>query len=123
MPVRRAFVLTVLAFSAVVLRSPPAAAQAVQVGGSWDTQWADGQAVLHLVQIEAEISGAYAGTSQGKVSGRLAGRVLTGTWRGTTPEENGGFVFKFSADGKSFTGTWGLGRSRTDGGAWNGTRK
>ena len=37
--------------------------------------------------------------------------------------ENGGFVLNFSADGKSFTGTWGTGTSRSNGGPWVGTRK
>ena len=126
--VRRAFMLTVLVLSAaaVVFHSPPASAQAAapvaQVGGSWDTKWGDGQAVLDLIQIGAEVTGAYTGTSQGKVTGRIAGNVLTGTWTGTAPGDNGGFVLKFGADGKSFTGTWGT-TSRTNGGPWVGTRK
>jgi hypothetical protein len=127
--VRGAFVLGMLALSAasMVLHSPPAsaqaAAQAAQVGGSWNTEWGGGQAVLDLIQIGAEINGAYDGTSQGKVAGTLAGQVLTGTWTGTAPGDGGGFVLSFSADGKRFSGTWGSGSSRTDGGAWVGTRK
>ena len=107
--------------------SPPASAQAAaqvaQFGGSWNTKWGGGQAVLDLIQIGAEITGAYAGTSQGKVTGRIAGKVLTGNWTGSAPDDNGGFVLNFGADGKSFTGTWGTGTSRNNGGPWVGTRK
>jgi hypothetical protein len=109
------------------LHSPPASAQAAaQVapfGGSWNTKWGGGQAMLDLIQVGAEVTGAYAGTSQGKVTGRIAGNVLTGNWRGSAPNDNGGFVLNFSADGKSFTGTWGTGTSRDNGGPWVGTRK
>ena len=126
---RSAFVLTApaLLVAAVVFQSPPASAQATasvaEVGGSWDTKWGDGQAVLDLIQIGAEVTGAYAGTSKGKVNGTIAGKVLTGTWTGAAPDDNGGFALNFSANGKSFTGTWGTGTSRTNGGPWVGTRK
>ncbi|MGZ3257420.1 MAG: hypothetical protein ACXU68_11690, partial [Croceibacterium sp.] len=107
---------------------PPAraqgAAQVAQFGSSWNTKWGDGQQdVLDLIQIGAEVTGAYAGTSQGKVTGRMAGKVLTGNWTGSAPGDNGGFVLNFSADGKSFSGTWGTGTSRNNGGPWVGTRK
>jgi hypothetical protein len=127
--VRRAFVLTVFALSAaaVSLHSPSASAQAIgsaaQVGGSWDTKWGDGEAVLDLTQSGGRVTGTYAGTSQGTLSGSIAGNVLTGTWAGKAPGENGGFVLRFSADGKIFTGTWGMGSSRTNGGPWVGKRK
>lgn len=129
--VRRAIMLTMLALSAaavmVALLSPPASAQAdapaAQVGGSWETQWGGGEAMLVLIQVGREITGAYSGTSQGKVAGTITGKVLTGTWTGTAPNDNGGFVLKFGADGKSFTGTWGAGNSRTNGGTWVGTRR
>ncbi|HEU5297525.1 MAG TPA: hypothetical protein VFU71_22290 [Burkholderiaceae bacterium] len=107
--------------------SPPAstqaAAQAGRFGGSWNTRWGDGQAVLDLVQIGAEVTGAYAGSSRGKVTGKIAGNVLTGHWAGGAPDDNGGFVLNFSPDGKSFTGTWGTGASRNNGGPWVGTRR
>ncbi|HEX6705592.1 MAG TPA: hypothetical protein VF169_12590 [Albitalea sp.] len=104
-------------------RSAQAAAQGAQFGGSWDTKWGDGQAVLDLIQTGAEVTGTYAGTSQGKVTGRIAGKVLTGRWTGSAPDDKGGFVLNFSADGKSFTGTWGTGTSRNNGGPWVGARK
>ena len=108
------------------LHSPPgsaqAAAQAAQLGGSWNTKWGGGQAALDLIQSGAEVTGTYAGTSQGKVTGKIAGKVLTGKWTGSAPDDNGGFVLNFSADGRSFTGTWGTGTSRNNGGPWVGTR-
>jgi hypothetical protein len=79
--------------------------------------------MLDLIQIGSEVTGHYAGTSQGKVTGRIAGKVLTGNWSGSAPSDNGGFVLNFSADGKSFTGTWGTGTSRTNGRPWVGTRQ
>lgn len=101
-----------------------AAAQGSQFGGSWNTRWGDGQQdVLDLIQIGADVNGTYAGTSQGRVTGRIAGKVLTGQWAGSAPGDNGGFVLNFSADGQSFTGTWGTGTSRTNGGPWVGTRR
>jgi hypothetical protein len=106
--------------------SPPpnaqAAAQAGLFGGSWNTRWGGGQARLDLTQIGTEVTGAYGGTSQGKVTGRIAGSVLTGHWTGSAPGDNGGFVLHFSADGRSFTGTWGTGTSRNNGGPWVGSR-
>ena len=105
------------------LASAQAAAQAGPFGGSWNTRWGGGQAVLDLTQIGAEVTGAYAGTTEGKVTGRIAGKVLTGNWTGSAPNDNGGFVLNFSADGRSFTGTWGTGTSRNNGGPWVGTRK
>ena len=115
-----------MAEMANTVHSPPAsgqaAAQVTQFGGSWNTKWGDGQAVLNLIQVGAEITGAYAGTSQGKVAGRITGKVLIGNWTGSAPNDNGGFVLHFSANGTSFTGTWGTGISRNNGGPWVGTR-
>jgi hypothetical protein len=92
-----------------------------KVDGAWDTKWGGGQAVLDLAQTGATVTGTYSGTNEGKVNGTLAGGVLTGTWAGAA-NDRGGFVLKFSADGKSFTGTWGSGSSKTDGGPWVGKR-
>lgn len=93
-----------------------------RIGGAWETTWAGGQALLDLTQKGAAVTGTYSGTNQGRVKGTIAGNVLTGNWTGTA-NDSGGLVLKFSADGKSFTGTWGMGASKTDGGPWAGTRK
>jgi hypothetical protein len=93
-----------------------------RVEGVWETTWAGGQAVLNLTQKDAAVTGTYSGTNEGKVKGTIAGNVLTGNWTGTA-NDSGGFALKFSFDGKSFTGTWGMSASKTDGGPWAGTRK
>jgi hypothetical protein len=97
--------------------APPLA----NVGGAWDTTWGGGRAVLDLTQNGAAVTGTYSGTNEGKVKGTLAGNVLTGNWLGTG--DGGAFVLTFSADGKSFKGTWGMERSKSDGGPWTGTHK
>jgi len=92
------------------------------VDGAWETTWGGGQATLSLRQKGTAVTGTYSGTNDGRVKGTVAGNVLTGSWLGAG-NDSGGFVLKFSADGKSFTGTWGTGASKTDGGPWEGTRK
>jgi len=92
------------------------------VDGAWETTWGGGQAMLDLRQKGTAVTGIYSGTNDGRVNGTVAGNVLTGSWRGAA-NDSGGFVLKFSANGKSFTGTWGAGASRTDGGPWEGKRK
>ena len=122
----RIFVPMLFAVVATVLFAGEANAQAApalaKVGGVWETTWAGGRAVLDLTQRGAAVTGTYSGTNEGKVKGSLAGNVLTGNWSGA-PDDSGGFVLRFSADGRSFTGTWGTGPSSTDGGPWTGTRK
>lgn len=107
--------------------SPPASArdpsQAGQFGGSWESQWGGGRAVLDLIQSGTQVSGTYTGTSQGTVAGRLAGNFLIGNWTGSAPDDHGSFSLYFSEDGKTFNGTWGTGTSRNNGGPWVGARK
>jgi hypothetical protein len=65
------------------------AAQVGPYGGSWHTRWGGGQQdVLDLLQIGSEVTGHYAGTSQGKVTGRITGKVLTGNWSGSAPGDD-----------------------------------
>ena len=119
---QRTFVLVVGPLAAIVLALDcQANAQSAKVGGAWETTWGGGTAVLDLVQNGTAVTGTYSGTNEGKVKGTIAGNVLTGSWMGTG--DGGGFVLRFSADGRTFTGTWGMGASKTDGGPWTGTRK
>ena len=118
-------VLFALAATALMPAGPATAQTAAppaRVGGSWDTTWGGGNAELNLTQTGAAVTGTYSGTNLGKVRGTMAGNVLTGSWLGAA-NDSGGFVLRFSADGRSFTGTWGMGGSRTDGGPWVGARK
>jgi hypothetical protein len=98
--------------------APPVA----KVDGAWETTWGGGQALLDLRQKGTAVTGIYSGSNDGRVKGTIAGNVVTGSWLGAA-NDSGGFVLKFSADGKSFTGTWGMGASKTDGGPWEGKRK
>jgi len=98
------------------------APNATNVDGAWVTTWGGGEATLDLRQKGTAVTGIYSGTNDGRVKGTIAGNVLTGSWLGAA-NDSGGFVLKFSADGKSFTGTWGMGASKTDGGPWEGKRK
>jgi hypothetical protein len=111
--------------------TPSAASQATgnlpSVTGTWRTTWT-GQnftniAVLTLTQTGTLVTGSYVTTNAppGRVEGHMEGLELTGTWS----EESGrygGFVFRFSADGKTFEGTWGHSDGFDNGGAWSGDR-
>ena len=119
------FVTNVLCFAATVLMlasQANAQSQTASVGGAWETTWGGGQAVLDLKQKGTAVTGIYSGTNDGKVNGTVAGNVLTGRWFGAA-NDSGAFVLTFSADGRSFNGTWGMGASKTDGGPWTGARK
>jgi hypothetical protein len=107
----------VLAGAANAQGAPPAA----RVDGIWLTTWGGGEARLDLTQKGTAVTGIYSGTNDGRVKGTIAGNVLTGSWLGAA-NDSGGFVLRFSADGKSFSGTWGMGASKTDGGPWEGKR-
>lgn len=121
MPIVFAFVATLLMLVGPADVQGQSALPVANVGGSWETTWGGGRAVLDLAQKGAAVTGSYSGTNEGTVQGTLAGNVLTGNWVGTG--DKGAFVLTFSADGKSFQGTWGMDRSKTDGGPWTGTRK
>lgn len=103
-------------------QQPVAAAQ--DVSGSWTTHWgSDEVCMLSLEQSGGSVSGSYTttGAPPGNVSGAMNGNVLSGTW---SDQAGGGGAMEltFSADGRSFQGTWGSGSSATNGGSWSGTR-
>jgi hypothetical protein len=124
---RHAFVPIVFALAATVLvhasqGNAQTALPLAKVSGAWDTTWGGGEAVLKLTQTGAAVTGTYSGTNEGTVKGTITGNALAGKWAGSA-SDSGGFVLKFSADGKSFEGAWGFGGSKTDGGPWMGKRK
>lgn len=100
-----------------------AAAPSGSIAGAWSTRWGTEVCSLTLQQSGTTVTGNYTttGAPPGTVNGTLAGNVLTGTW-GDSAGGGGGLALTFSADGRSFTGTWGSGSSTTDGGPWTGTR-
>ena len=54
--------------------------------------------------------------------GTVSGRTLRGTWTEQGGSRTGRLEFVMSANGKSFTGTWGYNDDPLTRG-WNGTRK
>ncbi len=97
----------------------------------WNTNWE----LMYFWQDGNRVSGEYM-YDDGILTGTLSGDTLCGWWReyGNTKEcgpENtwsGPLLFKFSADGKSFTGSWGYCNSDPsvldpNGAGWTGTVK
>lgn len=104
---------------------PDAQAQAavLDVTGMWSTTFSGISQPLRLVQSGVNVAGVYGGDRvlPGGMGGRLSGTVMVGRW--TDAASSGGFRLVFSADGRTFAGTWGRTlASQTSGGAWVGTR-
>ncbi len=102
----------------------PAAVSAPQVAGQWTSTFAGGINNLSLQQRQAFVTGIYTSNASmpGAMAGRFTGNVLSGRWTDAT--SSGQFVLVFSADGRSFAGTWGRTlASATNGGPWTGSRQ
>lgn len=103
--------------------NPPAPALS-EWGGGWSTDFG----TLTLQQQGDQVSGAYAYTNagvqvQGRILGAVTGNRLDFAWEESPGGAGSGHgSFTMSADGASFTGTWGQGNSTTGGGNWNGKR-
>jgi hypothetical protein len=67
--------------------------------------WSTGFGVLKMTQTGAKVTGRYG--SDSTLTGTVIGRVLRGTWKERA--NTGRFRFNMSADGKSFSGTFGHG--------------
>jgi hypothetical protein len=76
-----------------------------------------GHFTLTLAESNGTVTGSY---YDGKASlkGTRSGNIVAGTF--AEPSGTGPFSFTFSADGSSFTGTWGASPA---GGSWSGTRQ
>lgn len=74
--------------------------------GTYDTQWVDGGAILHLEQDGSRVTGAYP-LYGGRIEAQIIGRDLEGSWE--QPGEKGTFTFRLSQDGQSFIGRFGNG--------------
>jgi len=119
------FVLGVIIFtlSCIVYDDSEIVNKRNYVSGKWMI-W--GNNILILKQSGNTVTGNYY-LAEGRIFGTLDGNTLTGTWienesgkytgdQGRT----GQFIWIFSDDFKSFTGTWGRDSSSTGGGEWNG---
>jgi len=101
------------AATTVVSNSAPTGA--VDYSGDWITDYdsGDGKTNIHaglrLVETGRSVSGTYSGT--GSVQGTLDGQVLAGTWSNVCGggKCGGKLRFIFGADGRSFSGQWGMG--------------
>ena len=113
------------------VRSAGSSAPVPDLSGTWNSQWGEDYiAVLFLKHEGERVTATYtttarletgAATIEGSLEGRLVGNELRGTW-----EEGGNrfgrFRFVFSADGRSYEGTWGRKELEDDGGLWTGSR-
>jgi len=112
-------------FQGPALAQPaPATAPSPQVAGLWTSTFAGGINNLSLQQRQAFVTGIYTSNASmpGAMAGRFTGNVLSGRW--TDASSSGQFVLVFSADGRSFVGTWGRTlASATNGGPWTGQRQ
>lgn len=106
-------------------REASAQPAAVNVSGSWATQFAGAAAAVTLTQVGANVVGTYVNSPPllpGALAGVMRGRVLVGRWTDAT--SSGGFTLAFSPDGSAFVGTWGrVVTSTTNGGPWVGQRR
>jgi|GEM_PF-2296053 len=101
----------------------------------WTTSYGD----LSISIDNKKVIGNYTYTAGAEITGEFQGTILYGYWKeddntdvcGPNNEWDGTFAFSFSADGKSFTGTWSTCSSSTDipytlnpnDGGWDGTLK
>ncbi|MBP7738889.1 MAG: hypothetical protein KA369_23165 [Spirochaetes bacterium] len=104
-------------FFAVIILAAGMLFAAASFTGTWSTAWGP----LTMTQTEDKVVGSYGGSAPGRLNGIVKDNKLFYNWIGNNGEKGRG-VFYLSADGNSFTGTWGSGASATSGGAWNGKR-
>ncbi len=107
---------------------PPAPAQSLPPGITWNGGWETTFGPLVLEQKGDEVLGVYkypngALITTGVLAGRMHGARLEFTWE----EREGGTArgkgsFEMAPDGASFTGRWGYADSARDGVEWIGTR-
>lgn len=97
---------------------------ALNVNGTWSTQFAGAAATVTMYQSGPNVVGTYVNTPPllpGALAGVLRGNVLTGRW--TDASSSGGFTMTFVPNGRSFVGTWGRSLASTsNGGPWLGRK-
>lgn len=89
--------------------------------GEWDSNWGH----MVLTQSGNLVTGTYTHDS-GRIDAVVSGNRLTGTWSEApsyAPDRDAGdILFTMSADGKTFSGSWGYG-SNLSGGSWTGSKR
>ncbi len=89
--------------------------------GEWDSNWGH----MVLTQSGNVVTGTYTHDS-GRINAVVSGGKLVGTWSEApsyAPDKDAGDIeFIMSADGKTFSGSWGYG-SNLSGGSWTGSKR
>ncbi len=89
--------------------------------GEWDSNWGH----MVLTQSGNVVTGTYTHDS-GRINAVVSGNKLIGTWSEApsyAPDRDAGDIeFIMSADGKTFSGSWGYGSSLA-GGSWTGSKR
>lgn len=89
------------------------------VTGEYKSNWDD----VSLVQTGTRVSGQYVCCGGGTIEGTvIEGRVIRYHWSEPRGAGEGMGIWVIQKDG-TLDGTWGHGRSETDGGPWTLTRK
>gem|GEM_PF-2383022 len=112
--------------STTVPAPTPTATAAPSATASWAGTWDTDYGVMVLTQTTSAVSGTYT-WNDGKLAGSTTGGVLSGRWSESPsyqpPSDAGDIEFRMSADGNSFTGTWGYGYGAGKPYVWNGKRR
>lgn len=95
--------------------SAPEPSRTFSFEGRWDTDFK----AMTLTQKGNRVTGGY-DWRDGRVEGTVEKGILRGKW--TQSNGRGGFVFRMSGNGLSFSGSWGNGDDDAKGGQWNGKR-
>ena len=92
---------------------------------TWEGQWDSNWGKMVLTQKGSTVTGNYTHDS-GRIEGVASGNKMTGTWSEApsyVPDKDAGDIeFIMSADGSTFSGSWGYG-SNLSGGDWTGSKR
>lgn len=98
----------------------------LDLSGKWDiTLGYKNQSNSYTMNLSLSgdrLSGSYS-FQGGSITGKLDGLTATGTWSNSSKRNSGGFVWTFSADGKSFTGSYTISDSKDESYNWSGRKR
>ena len=115
--------LRLAAALALALVPATAAAQDLDLNGTWETDSGSvggrggGHITMSATHRNNGVTFSYSGNT---MVCQLNGRRCRGTWQGGTG--SGWFSITFSSDGQNFSGTWGYNRDRANEGTFTGHR-
>jgi len=119
------YTITILFAAILSLTACGSTSKSGSINGTYTTDFGD----LTLKEDNKKVTGTYTypgvngSEAKGTLSGDLKDKTLSFTWEQTQGDQKSGGSgsFVFSADGKSFTGSWSDSKGGT--GQWNGTKK